>query len=838
MTPQHAQNRQPSSTRETQSRTPAQNQGPAVSPAGAAVLRMQATAGNQAVAQMVAANAPAPAAAPVAAPPPVHRSTGSLWDDAFESLASAARERLLGPLTAMARKAPSYDLLALALGRDPISGHAVEQSAGAIVGAVAALVPGGTELIARLRESGAIQRAGAWLSAEVPKLGLSWEAISGLFGRALDSLSSADMLDPTAAWARVAGIFAAPVARLTAFAAGAVEKLQEIAFESALALGGGMGDQIMAVLRRGGAVLGSVFRDPIGFAGNLMSAVRGGLGAFMGNIGKHLQTGVLGWLTGALRGVIELPQRFDLRGIVSVVLQLLGLTWTRLRERLVGRLGAPRVAFLERSVDFVQRIATEGLPAVWEKILEFASGLTDTVFGAIREWITNNIVTAAITRIVTMFNPAGALIQAIMSIYRGVQWLIERAQQLQALASSVFDSIEAIASGRISGAVAAVEGALARTLPVVISFLASQLGLGDGGEHVRKVVDRVRGVVDGAISRVGEWIVRRFSRTRNRGAEGAEGARDTDRVKREALAEARRVLRARKPESVEQARALLSEVHARFRPAGLRQLALHVPDSDAMRLSLEATASPKMEEEITWAEVFAQEGDTPLPELEPLYARQGQETHAALSVGGRLVADKSNEGGQHAEEQLLASGAWEKALVLANKLAGASNGERVTVALVINRSPCHSICTPMLAEALERAKLRRTGRGDAPALPHLGHVDFVLAPTGTYEPARKLSSEEQQAYRQELVRARLPLNLLKKALVKEEFRKALPGETRVADVTRGVDLVRLAKAGWDLRLLRVSEGKKLSSNAREWLMAVQLLKQRFAQGFNATAVSR
>jgi hypothetical protein len=212
--------------------------------------------------------------------------------------------------------------------------------------------------------------------------------------------------------------------------------------------------------------------------------------------------------------VVELPKRFDLAGIGSMVLQVLGLTWGRLRERLVGRIGAPRVAFLERTIDFVQRIATDGLAAVWGKVVEFASGLTETVVGAIREWVMNSIVGAAITRLVTMFNPVGALIQAVMSIYRAIQWLMQKAEQLRSLAASIFDSIAAIASGSLGGAITAVENALARTLPVVISFLATQLGLGNITDHIRGVIDKIRGTVDRAIGKVVDWVVGRFRGSR------------------------------------------------------------------------------------------------------------------------------------------------------------------------------------------------------------------------------------------------------------------------------------------------------------------------------------
>lgn len=578
---------------------------------GAAVLRLQATAGNQAVARMVdqqkeAISAEASVAGPrpaavratqAATPTSPQAPERSWWRDSFGGLAAAGKERLLGPLAGIARRVPGYGLLALALGRDPISGQALERGGGALLRALLELIPGGATVLANLEQSGGLQRAGAWLSGEVQRLGLTWEAVGGLFSRAFSALRVTDVFSPAAAWARLAGIFEPPLARVRGFAAAALGKLRELAFEGALAMGGGSTSKVMAVLRQGGAVIGSIFANPVGFAGNLLGAVRGGLGRFASNIGKHLQTGLFGWLFGALRGVIELPQRFDLAGVGSIVLQVLGLTWGRLRERLVGRLGGPRVAFLERSVDFVQRIAREGLPAVWSKILEFASGLTETVVGAIRDWVTNSIVGAAITRLVTMFNPVGAVIQAILSIYRSIQWLIQKADQLRGLATSIFNSIAAIASGSLGGAISAVENALARTLPVVISFLASQLGLSNIAEHVRGVVDRVRGMVERAVGRVGDFIATRFGRLRSNRADAAATELDErtpvqkQKALDEAINEAEEVLGNQKV-TVQDVPERLAPIQARHKLVALRTVKDTETEGTAT-LRVEGTVNPK-----------------------------------------------------------------------------------------------------------------------------------------------------------------------------------------------------------------------------------------------------
>jgi hypothetical protein len=99
----------------------------------------------------------------------------------------------------------------------------------------------------RLQQSGALERASAWLTDEVSKLELTYERIAQLFERAWDNLSAWDLIDPGAAWDRLARIFDPPIARVRAFAERAAEKLFEFSLEAMLAAGGGAAEQVMGV---------------------------------------------------------------------------------------------------------------------------------------------------------------------------------------------------------------------------------------------------------------------------------------------------------------------------------------------------------------------------------------------------------------------------------------------------------------------------------------------------------------------------------------------------------------------------------------------------------------
>ena len=77
-----------------------------------------------------------------------------------------------------------------------------------------------------------------------------------------------------------------------------------------MTMAGGLGTQVMGIIRQAGDVFNQILRDPVGFAGNLVAAVRGGLGAFLSNVGTHLRNGLIGWLTGSLGGAHPAARAF------------------------------------------------------------------------------------------------------------------------------------------------------------------------------------------------------------------------------------------------------------------------------------------------------------------------------------------------------------------------------------------------------------------------------------------------------------------------------------------------------------------------------------------------
>jgi hypothetical protein len=272
-------------------------------------------------------------------------------------------------------------------------------------------------------------------------------------------------------------------------------------------------DMLMNVLSRAADAIGDIIKDPIGFLGNLIDGVKGGLNKFVSKIGTHLQEGLMGWLFGALGSAgITMPKSLDFQGILDLVLQVLGLTYQNIRARIAKLVGEPLVAKMEKTVDVIRDFATKGIAGAWEWIKDKIGDLEDMVLGQIKEFVIEKVIKSGIVWIISLLNPAAAFVKACKAIYDIVMFIVERGSQIMEFVNSIIDSIGAIAKGSVGVVVDKIEGALAKALPLAISFLASLLGLGGISEKIRSVIDAVRSPINKAIDFVVGGAVKTFKK--------------------------------------------------------------------------------------------------------------------------------------------------------------------------------------------------------------------------------------------------------------------------------------------------------------------------------------
>ncbi|HEX4910062.1 MAG TPA: DUF4157 domain-containing protein [Permianibacter sp.] len=410
------------------------------------------------------------------------------------------KDAILRPLARLAEGTQGYDLLKAVLGQDPITGDPVPRTADTLIGGFMKLI-GQEEVWNNIKKGNAVARAWAWFQGALGELMGFVREIPSLFVQAFTSLELADIVLLPNAFAKVGKVFGGFIGRFTSWAFSKVVSLLEILF-SVVAPGA------MPYIKKAAGAFQSILRNPIGFVGNLVRAGKLGFQQFARNIGQHLRTSLIQWLTGTMAGAgVYVPQSFDLREIIKFVLSVLGLTWQNIRQKLVRVVGEGPVRAMETGFDLVVTLVTQGPAAAWNQIREGISNLREMVVEQVMSFVVTRIVQSVITKLVTSLNPAGAVIQAIIAIYNTIMFFIERIRQIAAVAASFINSISAIASGAIGAAANRVEQTMAGLLTLVISFLARIGGLGRVSDAVMNIVRRIRAPIDRALDRVVNWIV-------------------------------------------------------------------------------------------------------------------------------------------------------------------------------------------------------------------------------------------------------------------------------------------------------------------------------------------
>jgi hypothetical protein len=180
---------------------------------------------------------------------------------------------------------------------------------------------------------------------------------------------------------------------------------------------------------------------------------------------------------------------------------VLGITYERMRAKAVKLIGERAVKILEKVFEYVKALITGGPAALWEKVKEDLGNLKEMVIDAIQSWLIETIVKQAAIKLVSLFNPAGAIIQAILAIYNVITFLIDKASQIMALIEAVINSVALIVAGNIGSAATWIENALGDTIPLVIGFLAQFIGLGGISKKIKDIITKVQNVVDKAIDK-------------------------------------------------------------------------------------------------------------------------------------------------------------------------------------------------------------------------------------------------------------------------------------------------------------------------------------------------
>ncbi len=344
------------------------------------------------------------------------------------------------------------------------------------------------------------------------------------------------------------------------------------------------------VVNRIGSVIDSIAADPLGFAGTLARAMGQGFSQFFSNVATHISGGFFAWLFSGLGSVgVQIPSDFSLGSLITFFLQLMGITWQRIRGILARYIGEENVALLERAYELIALLIERGPAGIFELLREQLNPqmILDQILSSAVDFMIDALIRAVTPRIIGLFNPAGAILQAIEAIYRILSWLFENAARLFGLVETVVNGAAELIAGNVGGMANAVEGSLARLIAPVIDFLAGYLGVGNLPNQIAETIGGFQEMVLRVIDRVVAWIAQRArGLLRSLGVGGEE--RDVKVRARERIASL-----LGEDASVEEATNVLRRVEQELRGEGLVRLIISPRENEGeTEYIIDAEASP------------------------------------------------------------------------------------------------------------------------------------------------------------------------------------------------------------------------------------------------------
>lgn len=411
------------------------------------------------------------------------------------------KQVILLPLAALAKDTKGYDLLKAILGEDPITGEKVPRNAETLIGGFMKLI-GQEDIWQNIKRGNAVARAWTWFQGALSGLMGLVRSVPGRIVATLGSLTFVDIVTVAGAFVKIAGTFINIAAEFIVWGLKTSWSLLEIIFDV-------VKPGLMVYIKKTGAALKSIIKNPLPFVGNLVKAAKLGFENFASHFGTHLKNGLIDWLTGSLEGVY-IPTALSLPEMGKFAMSVLGITWGQIRGKIVkvlGPSGETIMKGMETGFDIVVALVTGGPAAAWELIKEKLTDLKDQVVSGIIGFVVETVITKAVPKLIAMFIPGAGFITAIISIYDTVMVFVQKISKIIQVVTAFIDSIVAIAGGNITAAANRVEKILAGLLSLSISFLAGFLGLGKVTDKIKSVIEKIRTKVDMAIDKVIAWIV-------------------------------------------------------------------------------------------------------------------------------------------------------------------------------------------------------------------------------------------------------------------------------------------------------------------------------------------
>lgn len=407
---------------------------------------------------------------------------------------------------------PGYSLLNVILGKNMITDEPVERSGINLIQGFMEITPViGSLLFKELEETKTLQEAGAWTEAQVKKLKINFDDVARRLKLMWDAMDATAGLDYNIT---VFKMYMGPVlGKLLAFSGLMFQKMRELRLEGALLMFGAT--ELLNTLKASPEAFKRVANDPTVILSNFMEALKLGFNNFKDNFATHFQNALFGWLLGKAASMgIQMPKEFSMAGVFHLVAQIAGLTYEQIKKAVIQRLGerygdkAEKVFnAIEEGVEVVKRVFAEGPIALWEMLKEKLANLKDMVLSQITELVTAEIIKSAVLKLVSMLNPAGALVQLVMTLYKVIKFFVDNWETIKEVANGIISSITKVALGKLGDAASFVESVLAKGVQLIISFLARIFGLDGIADKVKELIKKFTGFIAKGRDYVIDWLI-------------------------------------------------------------------------------------------------------------------------------------------------------------------------------------------------------------------------------------------------------------------------------------------------------------------------------------------
>ena len=270
----------------------------------------------------------------------------------------------------------------------------------------------------------------------------------------------------------------------------------KIAFYTACSFVGADPAKIEGFFAKAGAKMAQIWKDIPKFATSAAKGVINGFKQFGANIGKHLMEGAISWFTGTFAALI-IPKEFNLVGIFSLVGQILGLTYDSIKQRVIKKF--PQAAGIITKIeteavevkDIVMRIMHDGPIALWDIVKEKLSGFKDQVMGQITSMLSVEVIEGALKWIAGLAAfPLGTIIKGALALWDLIKFIRDQYSRISEFFAKIYDMVEDMVAGNVPKISNALEGVLARLIPIGLNLLASILGIGDIAGKVQTLLTK------------------------------------------------------------------------------------------------------------------------------------------------------------------------------------------------------------------------------------------------------------------------------------------------------------------------------------------------------------